>query len=459
MVLYDPETFLVLETNQQACQLYGIPREEFEGTFLEERIAPEEWARLEERLRRAIVDPRVHIVSRMVHRRGDGSTFPVQVASVNITQQGKSRRLAVLRDLTDTEIAEASLRSLRVAAESGGRPLLILDRGRRIAFSNPAASDLTGYSAEELHGQDPRLIVSHGFEEAVWRGLEQAEAGHTWTGKVAVEPPGGGARITDTDILPVMTIAGNVTHFVMVLRDAPSSRPFGDFVAPVPEAKDFFVGLLSQPLSQGLAAIQASVEQVMASPELPDELRPDVKSAVEQSTVTLHLVREFEWVLSKHTQAGAPAPGSAVDVIEAALGRTRDAIGERDLDVRRDVRVAQGAAIRAPILMGEALVRIFNHAVATDTAQAVSLEFSLVEVNRNGAPHLRLRIAGNGGPRTEEERARLFAYPSAGKSAAPSLCVARLLIEILGGAVHAENRKAGDPAQGTAIVVTLPATA
>jgi signal transduction histidine kinase len=242
---------------------------------------------------------------------------------------------------------------------------------------------------------------------------------------------------------------------VLVLREAPASHPYDGFTTPSPEPADFFVGMLSQPLAQGLSSIQSSVEQVLASPQLPAELRPDVRAAVEQSTASLHLVREFEWVLGKQAQATSPASGTAAEVVEAALARTRDSLGERELDVRRDLR-APAASVRAPVLVGEALVRIFNHAAAAQDAPMVALEVSLVEVQRNGAPHLRLRVAGTGGPHTDEERARLFTYPGAGKVASPSLCVARLLIEILGGAVHAESRKPGDPALGTAYVVSVP---
>jgi len=346
----------------------------------------------------------------MVHRRADGSTFPAQVASVNINQQGKSRRLAVVRDLTDAELADASLRSLRVAAETGGRALFILDRSRRIAFSNPAAGQLTGYSAEELHGQDPRLVVADGFEEALWLGFEQAEAGHPWKGRLALEPPGGETRLADADILPVTTLAGAVTHFVLVLRQAKANHPLEPKAVPAPEPKEFFVGLLAQPLSQSLAAIESSLEQVAASPGLPEELAPDVRFAFRQATVALHMMREFEWVLGRHTEAGAPARGAAAQVIEDAIARTANLLGDRDLDAMLDQR-ADEAEVRTPVLVGEALMRLLAFATATDASNPVVVEVSAVELSRNGAPHVRIRLAGRGGPSNDDEPARLFAYP------------------------------------------------
>ena len=44
------------------------------------------------------------------------------------------------------------------------------------------------------------------------------------------------------------------------------------------------------------------------------------------------------------------------------------------------------------------------------------------------------------------------------QTSSPSLALARLLVELMGGALHAESRVPGDPTHGTAFVVTLPCT-
>jgi PAS domain S-box-containing protein len=415
---------------------------------------------MEERLRRAVGDPRVQIVSRMLQRRADGSKFPAQVASVSITRDARARRLAVVRDLTDLEIAEGSLRSLRTAAESAERAILILDRSRRIVFANAQASTLTGFSIEELHGQDPRLVAAKGFEDAWFRGLEQAASGKAWKGKVGLEGPGVSGRVVNVEIIPVTTIGGSVTHSVVALSDSTSGNPLQAAPAAPSPPKDAFVAYLADPVADALAAIQDLTEQVLASPDLSEELKPDVRAAFDQSTAALHLVREFEWVLGQHSEAGSPARGDIAKVLDDVILTADARMGERVLEARRDFRL-DTVPIQAPVILREALLRILNHAVNNDPGNPVVIDITLVETVRNGHGSCRLRIASRGGPAEGEERARMFemprvAGPSGKPTREPALALSRILVELLGGTLHAENRVPSAPGEGTAYIVTLP---
>jgi PAS domain S-box-containing protein len=357
-------------------------------------------------------------------------------------------------------MAEASLRSLRKAAESAQRALLIIDRSRRIVFANAEASAITGYSIEELHGQDPRLVAARGFEDAWWRGLEEAAAGKAWKGKMGLEGPGLSGRVVNVEIIPVTTIAGAVTHCVMVLSESAGGNPLGAVAGPEAPPKDCFVAYLADPVADALAAVQDLTEQVLASPELSENLKPDVRGAFEQSTAALHLVREFEWVLGRHSEEGSPARGDLTQVIDEVLRAVEARMGERVLEARCDLRLDM-VPVQAPVILRETLLRILNHAVASDPGDPVVLDLTLVETVRNGCGHCRLRIASRGGPTEGEQRARMFEMPRLAAAAdkpprEPDLALSRILIELLGGTLHAENRVPSAPGEGTAYIVTLP---
>jgi len=91
----------------------------------------------------------------------------------------------------------------------------------------------------------------------------------------------------------------------------------------------------------------------------------------------------------------------------------------------------------------------------------VILDITLVETMRNGHGSCRLRVASRGGPTEGEERARMFEMPRlAGPGGKPlrepALALSRVLMELLGGTLHAENRVPSAPGEGTAYIVTLP---
>lgn len=212
LILYDPDTLAVVDANAFACAAYEIPHSEFCGMYFDERAADEEKPRAEERLRG--VGKPVQVVPRMVHRKGDGRSFPVHLITVALQHTSRPLRLAVVRDLTESEIAESTVRVMRSALELTSNPVLVLDQDGRIVFANAATEPLTGRSHQGLQSYALATILAPGWESS-WSGaLATALRGGTWSGKLELRKKGKPARV---DLHPLIASGTKVSHVVVLL--------------------------------------------------------------------------------------------------------------------------------------------------------------------------------------------------------------------------------------------------
>ena len=95
-----------------------------------------------------------------LHLRADGSTVPVEVTLTPITLGGEIILHTLWRDITERQLNETRLRLLAGVFEHSAEAIMITSHDNRILEVNQSFSRLTGYSADEARGQNPRLLAS-----------------------------------------------------------------------------------------------------------------------------------------------------------------------------------------------------------------------------------------------------------------------------------------------------------
>ncbi len=123
-------------------------------------------------------------------------------------------------DITERKKAEAQLRLQSAALESAANGIAITDPKGILQWVNPAFSKLTGYSAEEAVGQNPRVIKSgeHGpeFYANMWSTIS---SGKVWHGEVVNQRKDGSHYTEEMTITPVPGDDGAPTHYVAIKAD------------------------------------------------------------------------------------------------------------------------------------------------------------------------------------------------------------------------------------------------
>ncbi len=142
-----------------------------------------------------------------------------RVVRISIRETPDGGHVCVLRDVSEERKAQADLRIAATAFESQ-EGILVTDAQRSILRVNRAFTDMTGYSAEEVLGRNPRLLSSghHDaqFYQAMWKSINST--GH-WQGEILDRRKTGEAFHEHLTITAVKDEHGSVTHYVATMLD------------------------------------------------------------------------------------------------------------------------------------------------------------------------------------------------------------------------------------------------
>ena len=118
--------------------------------------------------------------------------------------------------LTANEELKLHAAVLHAAANS----IVITDRNGTIVWTNPAFSTLSGYSAEEVLGKNPRLLQSGRHDKDFYaRMWATVSSGEDWRGEIVNRRKDGTLYTEEMTITPVFSQPSEIGHFVAIKQD------------------------------------------------------------------------------------------------------------------------------------------------------------------------------------------------------------------------------------------------
>jgi len=126
----------------------------------------------------------------------------------------------IMHDITKRKQAEEERIRLAAAIEQAAEIVLITDAKGTIQYVNPAFEKVTGYSSEDVVGQNPRILKSGIHDEAFYKEMwNTLTRGETWTGLFTNKKKDGTFYQEETMISPVNDASGKIINYVAVKRD------------------------------------------------------------------------------------------------------------------------------------------------------------------------------------------------------------------------------------------------
>jgi PAS domain S-box-containing protein len=203
--------------NEAALAMFGLSRlDELVGLEVRTFIPPEDLAKSRERLnssqKGSVNGERAAEIVRL-----DGSRRKLMVQSLFCSYEGRDASLVIARDVTEEVKRELWMKMLSYAVEQSPACIVITDTHGSIEYTNPQFSEITGYSADEARGKNPRILKSGEMSAVAYDQLWQTISnGGVWRGEFHNVKRNGELYWEDASIGPIRNSAGKIVNYIAV---------------------------------------------------------------------------------------------------------------------------------------------------------------------------------------------------------------------------------------------------
>jgi PAS domain S-box-containing protein len=202
----DPETLRFLDANEKACSELGYSREELlslDVFDIDPTVTESSAAEIKGELWKA-----GSLVVKTLHRRKDGTTFPVEV-SMRRVQLERDYIIAIARELTERTVAEDRLREYERVVEGLEETIMVVDRDYRYVIANRAFLNYRGLRKEQVIGHTVAEVVSpEVFEKVIREKMDECFAGKVVEYELKFNFPHLGERDLFASYFPIEGPAG-----------------------------------------------------------------------------------------------------------------------------------------------------------------------------------------------------------------------------------------------------------
>jgi PAS domain S-box-containing protein len=212
----------LLELNLAASSMLGVPKRSLFGRLFSSFVIREDQDRYYLFYKKLLADGQPLDCGDLRMVRHDGTKFWGHLRGVVATDAaGATVSHFIIEDVAARKENEKQLALANTAMKAAADGIVITDRSGAIVWVNPAFTKLTGYSATEALGKNPRILKSgqhpEEFYKQIWRTIT---LGLTWHDTIVNRHKDGRLYKEELTITPVCaTPAGDITHFVAIKRD------------------------------------------------------------------------------------------------------------------------------------------------------------------------------------------------------------------------------------------------
>lgn len=239
------------------------------------------------------------------------------------------RTVGVVKDVTDTLLAERERDLLMMAIEQAAEGVIITDTQGAIRYVNPAFERVTGYARSEVLGENPRFLKSGehdaGHYRAMWDTLHR---GKTWRGRFVNRRKDGTLLTEDTVISPVRDTTGTTVSYVAVKRDVTDEIKLEAQLlqAQKMEAVGRLAGGIAHDFNNMLGVILGNTEIALTSMAADDPAHESLREIESAATRSADLTRQL--LAFARRQTATPEVLDLNATIARTLKMLRRLIGE-----------------------------------------------------------------------------------------------------------------------------------
>ena len=215
------EDFVLVDYNDEADKMSDHQMQEFMGSKVSDiyKNHPE----VQEGFRQSLLSEHERLTREIKYKMV--STGEVKDLIVHFVKIPPDMVLVHTVDVTEIKQKDGELRQLSSAVEQTADSVIITDKEGVIEYVNPAFKGTTGYTKEEVLGQNMSILKSDKHDSSFYNYFwETISNGNPYKGVIVNRKKEGTLYWSEQTITPMCNEKGEISHYVSVLRDITQLR-------------------------------------------------------------------------------------------------------------------------------------------------------------------------------------------------------------------------------------------
>jgi PAS domain S-box-containing protein len=151
--------------------------------------------------------------------------FEVTVTRIENANSANKRYILLARDVTEKKLENDKLKQLMHAVEQSTSSIVITNLEGNLEFVNKEFLNITGYSYDEVIGENPRIINSGYTNKEVYKEMwNTIKSGGTWHGELLNKKKNGNLFWEEVTISPVRNEHKEIINFLAIKTDITKQR-------------------------------------------------------------------------------------------------------------------------------------------------------------------------------------------------------------------------------------------
>jgi PAS domain S-box-containing protein len=355
----------------------------------------------------------------------------------------------------------------REALEAAANAILITDSGGTIRWVNAAFTALTGYTAEDCLGENPRFLKSDEqdatFHASLWKTILD---GRTWQGEITNRRKDGTLFIAEQTITPIRLNGGPITHFIGIMTDITSRKQLeAQFIgAQKMEVVGHLAGGVAHDFNNILGVIMGYSDLLMMKlPQADEELKgfiETIRSAAERASGLTRQLLIFS--RKQKVQLVVLNINEVIKDLEKMLRRLIDEHIQLNIVPEQDVgRIKADSGYIGQVVMNlvvNARDAMPQGGLLTVSTSNITLDEAHARAHAGSVPgdYVMLGVADTGTGMTEEVKGRIFeaffTTKPKGKGTGLGLATCQTIVQQAGGHIDVQT----EIGRGTTFKIYFP---
>ena len=299
-----------LTWSDEVYAIFEVDKEKYQPTqaaFIE-LIHPQDRDKVKEAYQHSIQTRKPYEILHRVILHNGKTKYLKERAETTFTKEGKPlRSIGAVQDITKEYLANQEISRVLSAFERSNISVVITDLDGNIEYVNPSWCKLTGYSKEELIGQNPRIVKSGYISDETYKKMwHELTHGRVWNSELKNRAKDGSEFWEDSTIMPSFDSEGNIDGYISFkleisdkihLRQELKEQEEIMILQSRHAAMGEMISMIAHQWRQPISVIAMDANNILVDIELdsidPDSLQADLEDIISQTKYLSKTIDDF----------------------------------------------------------------------------------------------------------------------------------------------------------------------